>query len=705
MYLIRLLFILLPLSLNASTYYVASNGSDSNEGSINSPWRSFEVSLAKLSDGDTLILRGAVYYEHSMDLSLNGTVSDPIVIEAYPDEHVEITGGVPDFRLMAANNWILVDAAINLYKSVQGYGQKDYMNAWLLDDDLHLITYGETTDYDSWSNLTSTYYGPLQNFSPVYVGPGILLHSDGHLYIRLENNPNDLIGRDNNPLDPTPSVVNPNNHRISVFFAEELMAISSSEYLIFKNITFSHAKYLFDIESMTRNIRFENCRFDFGRYGFVLRAGGAEDYEFYNCEFNNGVPSYVYWCDVKNRAFEVHEAYPEFQSTAINGEMPGFFIHDNLFRDSFDAISIEGATNNARIMNNDFIRLRDDAITLELVDNVEIGNNLMWHVGAGVSNDFKVEGIANNGDVYIHHNIIDNSFYQHGGRAGNYRADNWPVWQVMDVFASHGDSSAAWWKVYNNTITVSKGGYEWSPAGLPNEMIGNNGLYVYNNIFFARGDRIIFRYHHASSGASYDGDIVYRADPQEPERFTLFYDFGDGNDYTTLEEFQTNSGTNWEVHGLELDPEFNLTAIENPVYEPGLMRNRYAPTNPQVFTPGASYVGLAWPGTNEVDYRGAISGGVTSVGGPTTVQFQLQENYPNPFNPKTTIRFILDRPGFTTLKIYDLLGRELETLVANKLEVDSYTIEWDASKYASGVYLYQLRSSNVSQTKKMVLLR
>ena len=708
--LIFLLVILIPLSLNASTYYLAVDGLDSNEGSKNNPWKSFEISITKLSAGDTLYLRGGIYYEHPMDFRLKGTSSDPIIIQSYPGENVEITGGIPDFRDAITNKWILVDASINLYKSVQAYGQQEYMNAWLLDDDLHLITYGETTDYDSWKNLTSTNYGPIQNFNPIYVGPGIMQQPDGHLYIRLENNPNDLIDHKNNLIDPIPADINPNNHNISVFFSEKLISVSSSEYIIFKNITFSHARNLFDVDNKTSNIEYNGCRFYYGRYGFVLRTGGSKDYEFHNCEFNNGLPPYVYWCDIKNRETEVHEAYPEFQSAAMEGEMPGFFIYDNLFRDSFDAIFISGLTKDVKILNNDFIRLRDDAISLGLVDNVEIANNLMWHIGEGVSCAFKNEYSANNGHVYIHHNIIDFSTYQHGGRKGNYRANHWPVWQIIDAFGSHEDTYSAWWKVYNNTIIGRKSGYNWNPAGLPKVLTGNDGIYVYNNIFYMKDDRIIFRYHNASSGAHYDGNIIFRLNPEEPERFTLFYDFGDGKNYTTLEEFRINSSTNWEKNGLELDPGFDLSAIENPNYEPKMMRNRYIPTNLQLLMPGVSYDGLTWPGTQGVNYRGAILHGATTyvldydkiiLPG----KFLLEQNYPNPFNPTAIIKFSLNKSGPATLIVFDALGRSIRTLLDKNLLAGQYEIVFDAENISSGIYFYRLTSGNSVAIKKMMLIR
>ena len=135
----RLLFLLvtmLSFVLSASTYYVAMNGSDSNDGTIKHPWKTFEISITKVNAGDTLYFRGGIYYESSVNFQLNGTSSAPVDIQAYANENVEISGGMPDFRDVSTNHWILVDASKNLYKSVQSFVPQDYMNAWLLDDDL-----------------------------------------------------------------------------------------------------------------------------------------------------------------------------------------------------------------------------------------------------------------------------------------------------------------------------------------------------------------------------------------------------------------------------------------------------------------------------------------------------------------------------------------------------------------------------------------
>ncbi len=85
--------------------------------------------------------------------------------------------------------------------------------------------------------------------------------------------------------------------------------------------------------------------------------------------------------------------------------------------------------------------------------------------------------------------------------------------------------------------------------------------------------------------------------------------------------------------------------------------------------------------------------------------FTLSQNYPNPFNPSTQIQFSVPRAGFVSLKVYDMLGREVATLVHQELTPSSYSITWNASNVASGVYLYKLDAGNYSVTKKMVLMK
>jgi flagellar hook assembly protein FlgD len=90
--------------------------------------------------------------------------------------------------------------------------------------------------------------------------------------------------------------------------------------------------------------------------------------------------------------------------------------------------------------------------------------------------------------------------------------------------------------------------------------------------------------------------------------------------------------------------------------------------------------------------------------------FGLAQNYPNPFNPSTNFEFRISSLEFTTLKIFDVLGREVSTLVDEMRPAGSYTVRWDGMdnrgvSVSSGIYLYQLVAGSSTVTKKMILLK
>jgi len=92
--------------------------------------------------------------------------------------------------------------------------------------------------------------------------------------------------------------------------------------------------------------------------------------------------------------------------------------------------------------------------------------------------------------------------------------------------------------------------------------------------------------------------------------------------------------------------------------------------------------------------------------------FELFQNYPNPFNPATIIQYSILVAALSSvevqhvsLKVYDVLGNEIETLVNQHKAPGVYNVEFDATKYPSGVYYYQLRSGSFIQTKKMILAK
>ncbi len=96
---------------------------------------------------------------------------------------------------------------------------------------------------------------------------------------------------------------------------------------------------------------------------------------------------------------------------------------------------------------------------------------------------------------------------------------------------------------------------------------------------------------------------------------------------------------------------------------------------------------------------------VTDVASVLPFRFQLHQNYPNPFNPSTTISFSVGTYNHTSLRVYDVLGREVAILVNEEKSPGDYNVEWNAENMPSGIYFYRLTAGGYSQTKKMILIK
>jgi hypothetical protein len=199
--------------------------------------------------------------------------------------------------------------------------------------------------------------------------------------------------------------------------------------------------------------------------------------------------------------------------------------------------------------------------------------------------------------------------------------------------------------------------------------------------------------------------------------------------------YTTNSGTTWT------DVEGNLAGPTGPsvrwatIFYLGTQLNVFLGTSIGVLSTtalnGSSTV-WAQAAANEIgnvligymDYRpsdrtlaiGTHARGVFTTqfpSGPTGVgensfvpeTFSLNQNYPNPFNPITTISFVIGHSSFATLKVFDVNGKEIATLVSKELPAGEYKRTFDASNLPSGIYFYQLKAGNFTQTKKMTLLK
>ena len=97
--------------------------------------------------------------------------------------------------------------------------------------------------------------------------------------------------------------------------------------------------------------------------------------------------------------------------------------------------------------------------------------------------------------------------------------------------------------------------------------------------------------------------------------------------------------------------------------------------------------------------------GVEAVGSTVPTKYTLTQNYPNPFNPTTNINFTLPKSGNVTLRVYDITGKEVATLINGYKAAQTYHVQFDGAGLASGVYFYTLHTDNFTQTKKMILMK
>lgn len=149
-------------------------------------------------------------------------------------------------------------------------------------------------------------------------------------------------------------------------------------------------------------------------------------------------------------------------------------------------------------------------------------------------------------------------------------------------------------------------------------------------------------------------------------------------------------------------------------YSPALQISQKPPSwslrnyKPALCVLPGSDAGIVWVGIDGANKR-LFWDKLSSVSGignnETPVKYSLSQNYPNPFNPVTKIDFEIQKSGFVSLKVYDLLGKEVRTLVSEMKKEGRYQVEFTAGSLASGIYFYRINSNGFTDTKQMILIK
>ncbi|MBU0475403.1 MAG: T9SS type A sorting domain-containing protein [Bacteroidetes bacterium] len=174
-------------------------------------------------------------------------------------------------------------------------------------------------------------------------------------------------------------------------------------------------------------------------------------------------------------------------------------------------------------------------------------------------------------------------------------------------------------------------------------------------------------------------------------------------------------GLQLEVHGLlgklatllpQKDGVVSITTAADSNLTPAIMKAGYV----YLWVEEDRSFGIHNPAFTIAILKAAIEdlGGTTGINmddSEIPTDYKLSQNYPNPFNPSTLINFSIPEASSVKIVVYDALGREMETLVENKMGAGNYTADWNASNYSAGIYFYRITANNFVQTKKMVLLK
>jgi len=253
-------------------------------------------------------------------------------------------------------------------------------------------------------------------------------------------------------------------------------------------------------------------------------------------------------------------------------------------------------------------------------------------------------------------------------------------------------------KVYYNSVYLS--GTGTNKLGSAALYIGNNCSHVYvnNNILVNTRDEspycasAIYDYDASNLTSDYN-DLYY-----ELNQYNCLVSAG-GMDYHTLEDWQTMGK---DLHSYTEMPHF----VEPYLHIDGSITT---PLNAGGTTIGGIHSDI------DKDTRNATSpdigadefDGLVGVEEETLVmtEFRLEQNYPNPFNPSTTIRYSIPRQSIVSIKLFDILGNEIVTLLNEEKLLGNYEVAFNASAFTSGVYFYRLQAGSFVETKKMLLIK
>jgi len=168
-----------------------------------------------------------------------------------------------------------------------------------------------------------------------------------------------------------------------------------------------------------------------------------------------------------------------------------------------------------------------------------------------------------------------------------------------------------------------------------------------------------------------------------------------------LEQWANGQWSNDWLDTRAYDANGNLVSFTSVSWQD----SAWVPSNDDVGVPNGPFDEHYFGYNVKITYKLTNVTGISTNKSNVPTSFSLEQNYPNPFNPTTTISFSLPSKSFVSLKVFDITGREVATIVSEEMSSGTYSRLWNAANVSSGIYFYRIQTGSYTQTKKLALLK
>lgn len=526
---------------NGVVYFVNSaQGDDAADGSKENPWKTIQRAADSLKAGDTLVLRGGVYYEN-VSLSLKGTPEKPITIRAYPGESATIDAAWREFFESPASAWEPVPGSkIGEYRSTRQYPNQRNVLGSFGDSMIGLQSYyhaqdlraeGEVVDWIDWDNQAE------KDIKPLYCGPGVWHDPvDGRIYARLADThlPDPCVNY-RGETDPrkVPLLLAP--------FRATPLRLDAAEHLRFQDITIRGAGYAAVEIDQSVGIEFDNVTVYAGTYG--LRLTGVRHLKFLHSRLYGNVAPWTFRADGSKRDYpgrpyrnlsrlNTHalvEIYNGGESSVYATPQSDFweFAHSE-FTDAHDAVYF--ASVNGSFHHNLVDNMQDDGLYLSpmylrhRLDQKDPRIDIYQNTFRGVLTSLAFGGteLSTSDQFFIYRNLFDHTVPIPTGRATAKKPE--ASFSFGKPIGDHGSPPWPAMTFYHNTFVCAEAQRDAAMATLG----ASKTIYprrVFNNLYLHQARLPGYSGPDPAANAVEDGNLFWSpgADAAAAEKFFTKY--------------------------------------------------------------------------------------------------------------------------------------------------------------------------------------